>query len=71
MKNFDAIEIVTGNDGSVTTRTGTGQRWGNIYDLLEPLGLTVVGGRDSRVGVGGFLLGGELSSDPVADPTDI
>ena len=41
------------------TRVGTGQRWGNVYDILEPLGLTDVGGRDSGVGVGGFVLGAE------------
>jgi FAD/FMN-containing dehydrogenase len=45
-----------------TTRVGTGLRWGEVYEALEPQGLTVVGGRDSGVGVGGFLLGGEFIS---------
>jgi hypothetical protein len=31
-----------------------------VYKVLEPLGLTVVGGLVSDVGVGGFLLGGEF-----------
>ncbi|KAK5047459.1 hypothetical protein LTR84_006555 [Exophiala bonariae] len=40
---------------------GPGNRWGDVYSALEPLGLTVVGGRASGVGVGGFLLGGGIS----------
>lgn len=32
---------------------------GEVYKQLEPEGLTVVGGRVSDVGVGGFMLGGE------------
>jgi FAD/FMN-containing dehydrogenase len=42
-----------------TTRVGTGLRWGEVYEKMEPNGLTVVGGRDQYVGVGGFLLGGQ------------
>jgi FAD/FMN-containing dehydrogenase len=38
---------------------GPGNRWGDVYEKLEPQGLTVVGGRVSNVGVGGFMLGGE------------
>ncbi|TEB18385.1 hypothetical protein FA13DRAFT_1745934 [Coprinellus micaceus] len=33
---------------------GTGLRWGDVYEALEPLGLSVVGGRGVEVGVGGF-----------------
>ncbi|KAI1098176.1 FAD binding domain-containing protein [Jackrogersella minutella] len=35
-----------------------GGRWGNVYTALEQYGVTVTGGRDGDVGVGGFLLGG-------------
>jgi FAD/FMN-containing dehydrogenase len=38
---------------------GPGNRWGEVYKILEPQGLTVVGGRASTVGVGGFMLGGK------------
>ncbi|TGO13552.1 hypothetical protein BTUL_0068g00240 [Botrytis tulipae] len=38
-----------------------GCRWGEVYEVVEPRGLMVVGGRDSTVGVGGFLLGGGIS----------
>jgi FAD/FMN-containing dehydrogenase len=58
MRMFDAVEILgAGNEGEVT-RVGTGGRWGEVYKKLEPYGKTVIGGRDRRVGVGGFLLGG-------------
>lgn len=36
-------------------------RWGSVYTTLEPLGRMVPGGRDSTVGVGGYLLGGGIS----------
>ena len=42
-----------------TASLGPGSRWGDVYKSLEPFGLTVAGGRDNSVGVGGFLLGGE------------
>lgn len=42
-----------------TASLGPGIRWGDVYKALEPFGLTVAGGRDNSVGVGGFLLGGE------------
>jgi len=41
-------------DGGITTAN----RWGDVYGVLEPLGLVVVGGRVGHVGVGGFTLGG-------------
>lgn len=54
MKYFDQISVIDHG----TVRVGTAQRWGNVYKALEPQGLIAVGGRDSSVGVGGFLLGG-------------
>lgn len=40
-------------------KVGAGCRWEEVYEVVEPRGLMVVGGRDSTVGVGGFLLGGK------------
>ncbi|KAJ2916389.1 hypothetical protein MD484_g4063, partial [Candolleomyces efflorescens] len=40
---------------------GTGLIWDEVYAALEPYGVTVVGGRNSGVGVGGFTLGGGYS----------
>ncbi|KAJ6570602.1 hypothetical protein DFH09DRAFT_1464424 [Mycena vulgaris] len=40
---------------------GSGCLWGEVYEALAPYNLTTVGGRGSKVGVGGFLLGGGIS----------
>lgn len=37
---------------------GTGARWGDVYADLEDFGVSVTGGRQAIVGVGGLLLGG-------------
>ncbi|PVH79582.1 FAD-binding domain-containing protein [Cadophora sp. DSE1049] len=42
-------------------KIGSGARWAEVYAKMDPLGLTVPGGRVDSVGVGGFLLGGGLS----------
>lgn len=44
-----------------TVSVGPGNRWSDVYQYLEPFGLTVVGGRMGVVGVPGFLLGGGIS----------
>ncbi|KAJ1306265.1 hypothetical protein OPQ81_010969 [Rhizoctonia solani] len=49
-------------DGSVgTVDIGSGLVWDSVYAALEPLGVNVVGGRVTGVGVGGFTLGGGYS----------
>ncbi|KAK4185130.1 hypothetical protein QBC35DRAFT_28965 [Podospora australis] len=40
---------------------GTGARWGEVYSVLDPYNVTVVGGRVVDVGVGGLTLGSGLS----------
>ncbi|KAL0931572.1 FAD binding domain-containing protein [Colletotrichum truncatum] len=40
---------------------GSGNRWGKVYQYLEPRGLMVAGGREGTVGVAGLLLGGGFS----------
>jgi FAD/FMN-containing dehydrogenase len=58
MRMFEAVEILEAGKEGKRARVGTRGRWGEIYKKLEPYGKTVIGGRDPRVGVGGFLLGG-------------
>lgn len=41
-----------------TTTFGPAARWVDVYNKLDPLGLTVSGGRASDVGVAGLILGG-------------
>jgi FAD/FMN-containing dehydrogenase len=38
---------------------GPGNKWQDVFDKLEPMGLAVSGGRWGNVGVGGLLLGGK------------
>ena len=55
LKYFNGIEV---SEDQLTTYVGTANRWGEVFDVLDPLGLTVVGGRKRDVGLGGYLLGG-------------
>ncbi|KAF2670714.1 FAD-binding domain-containing protein [Microthyrium microscopicum] len=41
-----------------SVRLGPGATWKEVYQVLEPLGLTALGARAGSVGVGGFILGG-------------
>lgn len=50
-------EVKPSVDGSTVT-VGTGARWIDVYKTLDEKGLTVVGGRNSPVGVGGLTLQG-------------
>ncbi|KAG9080807.1 hypothetical protein FRC06_006138 [Ceratobasidium sp. 370] len=48
--------------GSVgTVDVGPGLIWDDVYAALEPHNVTVVGGRATGIGVGGFILGGGYS----------
>jgi FAD/FMN-containing dehydrogenase len=58
LKNLNDISL---NDDKSVASIGPGNTWGQIYQTLEPHGLAVVGGRDSTIGVGGFILGGGIS----------
>ncbi|KAI9050368.1 hypothetical protein LZ554_005534 [Drepanopeziza brunnea f. sp. 'monogermtubi'] len=40
---------------------GPGNLWIDVYDALQPKGLSVIGGRVSDIGVGGFTTGGGMS----------
>ncbi|KAI9641274.1 hypothetical protein NHQ30_010075 [Ciborinia camelliae] len=40
---------------------GSGNTWWDVYKVLDPLGISVVGGREAGVGVGGLTLGGGIS----------
>lgn len=49
---------VTYNATAQTAIIGAGLNWDDVYTVLDPLGVTVVGGRFSGVGVAGYSLGG-------------
>ncbi|KAF8182933.1 FAD-binding domain-containing protein [Pholiota molesta] len=44
-----------------TATIGTGLIWDDVYAALEPFGVSVLGGRVTGIGVGGFILGGGYS----------
>ncbi len=55
LRNLNGLSI---SDDRETAYVGTGNRWADVFEYLDPLNRTVVGGRSGDVGVGGFLLGG-------------
>jgi hypothetical protein len=59
LKNLNGTEFLTSKKSVVSV--GPGARWGAVYDFLQPYKLTVVGGRGTSIGVGGYLLGGGIS----------
>ncbi|KAI0888706.1 putative oxidoreductase [Annulohypoxylon maeteangense] len=58
MRGLNSIEF-SADKSSVSV--GAGATWDLIYDKLDPLGLSVAGGRVAGVGVGGLTLGGGIS----------
>lgn len=61
------ITIDLGNINQTTVSTdkkiasvGSGARWGSVYSTVVDLGLGVLGGHESDIGVGGFTTGGEI-----------
>ncbi|KAI1841301.1 hypothetical protein JX266_012537 [Neoarthrinium moseri] len=58
------LSFMNSSDYNPSTNTASiepGGRWEHTYASLQDHGVTVAGGRDGDVGVGGFLLGGGIS----------
>lgn len=60
LAGLDSIDVSV-NAGESTVSVGVGTTWDAVYAKLDPLGLSVAGGRVAGVGVGGLTLGGGLS----------
>lgn len=60
--SMERLNEVTFDEEAQTVRVGPGNRWQDVQSALDGTGYTVAGGRIGHVGVGGLLLGGELSS---------
>ena len=56
MSMFKGVNYNAANSLAIV---GAGQRWGDVYNQLDPYNVTVVGGRVLDVGVGGLTLGCE------------
>lgn len=55
------LNQVTVSADKTQTSVGPGNRWYDVYSQLEPVGLSVIGGRVADIGVGGLTLGGGIS----------
>ena len=55
LSNLNAVEL---NSETKIASIGVGAKWGTVYKKLGDQGLAIVGGRDSKPGVGGLVLGG-------------
>lgn len=55
------LNSITVNADRTIASVGAGASWLDVYTALDPLGITVAGGRNGAVGVGGLTLGGGIS----------
>lgn len=55
--NFTMLSV---SDDKQILSVGAGIRWPDVYNFLEPYGLSVIGGRLGDVGVVGYLVGGGI-----------
>ncbi|KAI1098022.1 putative oxidoreductase [Jackrogersella minutella] len=58
LRGLNSIDL---NADNSTVSAGAGATWDAVYGNLDPLGLSVAGGRIAGVGVGGLTLGGGIS----------
>lgn len=58
--NLAKLNTVALSSDRTVTQVGPGNNWYDVYRQLDPLGLSVVGGREAGVGVAGLLLGGKF-----------
>jgi FAD/FMN-containing dehydrogenase len=59
--DMTALSSVKINDDHTVVSIGSGATWLDVYTYLDALGLSVAGGRNGAVGVGGLMLGGGIS----------
>ncbi|KAL3451767.1 hypothetical protein BJX65DRAFT_266833 [Aspergillus insuetus] len=59
--DLSSLNTITLLRDQKTVSIGPGATWGAVYDILDPLNLSVPGGRAGQVGVGGLTLGGGIS----------
>ena len=55
MSRFNETKV---NYTSGTVELGAGLTWDQVYAILQPTGVNVVGGRVAGIGVAGLTLGG-------------
>ena len=55
LTRFNTLKV---NTEAQTVELGSSLTWGDVYERLDPYGVTVIGGGVPEVGVGGLMLGG-------------
>lgn len=60
--DLQSMNQVTVSGDKKFVSVGPGNRWENVYSVLDNLGLAMLGGRAATVGVAGLLTGGKLGS---------
>ncbi|TGJ85218.1 hypothetical protein E0Z10_g3543 [Xylaria hypoxylon] len=56
LRNLRGLKVRDGN-----VEIAAGERWGSVYEHLEPYGLAVTGGKSTSCGIGGLATQGGLS----------
>ncbi|KAL1848797.1 2-isopropylmalate synthase (Alpha-isopropylmalate synthase) (Alpha-IPM synthetase) [Paecilomyces lecythidis] len=59
--DMDQIAGVSYNEENSIASVGAGAKWLQVYEYLSEYGVTVAGGDNGGVGVGGLLIGGGMS----------
>jgi FAD/FMN-containing dehydrogenase len=59
--DMTSLNSIAVNSDRTVASIGGGASWLDVYTYLDPLSLTVAGGRNGAVGVGGLTLGGGIS----------
>ncbi|KAF1963610.1 oxidoreductase FAD-binding protein [Byssothecium circinans] len=59
--DLSSLKDISVNQDKSIVSIGAGSIWGDVYRRMDELGIAVVGGRGSSVGVGGLTLGGGIS----------
>lgn len=57
--NLAPLDQMTLSADRKTTSIGPGNKWYDVYSVLDAQNVSVVGGREAGVGTGGLTLGGK------------
>jgi FAD/FMN-containing dehydrogenase len=61
--DLGALDSITLSKDQTVASAGAGNVWVDVYNYLEPYGLSVIGGRVSTIGLGGLTTGGMFQSN--------
>lgn len=63
--DLSSLKAISVNRDKSVVSVGAGCVWGEVYKKAEAMGIAVIGGRGSSIGVSGLTLGGKSSLDSV------